>query len=38
MLKINLETKDQHSQRINEQAYFFDMFEQLVIKQKRLYC
>ena len=29
MLKINLETKDQHSQRINEQAYFFDLFEDM---------
>lgn len=29
MLTINPESKDEHKQRIAEQAYFFDMFEEM---------
>ena len=29
MLKIKLETTNEQHQRINEQAYFFDMFEEM---------
>ncbi len=29
MLTINPESKDEHKQRIDEQAYFFDMFEEM---------